>query len=120
LLPLPHFVDCCLPPQFLLLSATTIATVVTTATTDPVSTAVIVAVNPQHHLSLHRLCLSTCPPLPLNVPLPHLAPARQTLVCLLLRIPHPSPAGFSFGCWTPADKWTNMGAMLGFWSVGVL
>jgi hypothetical protein len=60
------------------------------------------------------------PPPPLNVLLPHLAPAPQPPICLLLRIPHPPPAGFSFECRAPADEWTKMGALLGFWLVGVL
>jgi hypothetical protein len=60
------------------------------------------------------------PPPPLDAPSPHLAPAPQLLICLLLRIPHPPPAGFSFRCWAPADEWTKMGALLISWSVGVL
>jgi hypothetical protein len=46
-------------------------------------------------------------------PLPPLTPFR-----LLLRIPHPPPEGFSFGRWTPADEWTKMEALLGFWLGG--
>jgi hypothetical protein len=38
LLPLPHFLVCCLPPQFLLLSAAAVATVAATATAAPVLT----------------------------------------------------------------------------------
>jgi hypothetical protein len=44
-----HLVDCCLPPQFLLLSATAIATVAAAATADTVSATVAVAVHPHRH-----------------------------------------------------------------------
>jgi hypothetical protein len=60
------------------------------------------------------------PPPPLDVPSPHLTPVPQPLIRLLLRIPHPPPAGFSFGRRVPADESTKMGALLGFWLVGVL
>jgi hypothetical protein len=60
------------------------------------------------------------PPPPFDAPLPHLVPAPQPPICLLLRIPHPPPAGFSFGCRAPAEEWMKMGALLGFWSIGVL
>jgi hypothetical protein len=45
---LPHFVDCCLPPQFLLLSATAIAFVATAATTETASAAAAIAIHPRH------------------------------------------------------------------------
>ncbi len=45
---LPEFVDCCLPPKFLLLSATTLATVAATATTEPVFAPIAIAVRHRH------------------------------------------------------------------------
>ncbi len=50
---LQHFVDCCLPPQFLLLSATATVTVATPATADPVLVVVAVAVR---HCNRHHWC----------------------------------------------------------------
>ncbi len=84
---LPHFVDSCLPPQFLLLSATAIATVAPAATADPVSAAVAAAICP--HCRRHCPCrLCTCPlccplalsplPLPTSLPSPLLAHVSQT------------------------------------------
>jgi hypothetical protein len=60
------------------------------------------------------------PPSPLDAPLPHLAPAPQPPIRLLLRIPHLPLAGFSFGHRMPADEWMKMRALLGFCTVGVL
>jgi hypothetical protein len=63
------------------------------------------------------------PPLPLNVPV---AASQRVITSPCAgasnsRLPFVKPpAGFSFGCWTPADEWMKMGALLGFWSVGVL
>jgi hypothetical protein len=45
-----HFVDCCLPPQFLLLSATAIAiAVAAAATAETASAAVTIAIRPRCH-----------------------------------------------------------------------
>ncbi len=71
-----------------------------------------------HRFLPYRLCHSTRPPPLFDVSSPHLVLVPLTPFCLLLRIPHPPPAGFSFGCWTPADEWTKMGALLGFWLGG--
>ncbi len=89
---LPHFVDCCLPPQFLLLSATTIATVASAATPETVSAAFAIAVRP--HFRRHCPCRPcTCPlrrqpasspsPSPTSSPSPSLARhPRQHRCCL--------------------------------------
>jgi hypothetical protein len=71
---LPHCADCCLPPQFRLLSATAIATVATAATTDPVLATVAVTVRPYCH---HHYPCSPC-----TCPLCHL-PALLLLPMLL-------------------------------------
>ncbi len=87
---LPHFVDSYLPPQFLLLSATAIATVATTATADPVSATVAAAVCPhccRHCPCRPCTCLLCCPPAlspspsPMSLPL-HCLPA--TLIAIAL------------------------------------
>jgi hypothetical protein len=79
---LPHFDDCCLPPQFLLLSATTIATVPAFATADPVLAAVTTAIRPHccRHCPCHPCtCPLCCPPAlspspsPTSLPSPLLA-----------------------------------------------
>jgi hypothetical protein len=57
---LPHFVDCCLPLQFLLLSATALAIVAAAATTEMASTAVTIAIRPFCHCNC-PCCLCTCP-----------------------------------------------------------
>ncbi len=95
---------------------------------DPVLATVAVAVRrppplPQFSPTSASASATTPPPshlprlvvaLPLVAPpLPPLTPFR-----VLLRIPHPPPEGFSFGRWTPADEWTKMGALLGFWLGG--
>ncbi len=67
---LPHFIDSCLPPQFLLLSATAIATVAAAANADPVSAAVAAAICPH--------CRHNCPCCPCTFPLcspPALSPS---------------------------------------------
>jgi hypothetical protein len=79
---LPHFVDCCLPPQFLLLSATAIAIVATAATAEIASAAVTIAIRPCRRRNCPcRPC--TCPlrrppaslpsPSPTSLPSPSLA-----------------------------------------------
>ncbi len=82
---LPHFVDCSPPPQFLLLSATAIATVAAAATADPVSAPVATAICPH--------CRGHCPCCPCTCPLP-CPPALSlwplpTLLQLLLLARHP-------------------------------
>jgi hypothetical protein len=75
---LPHFVDCCLPPQFLLLSATTVATVAAAATADPVSATVSTTVCPHCHCHCPCspcTCPLCCPPAPSPSPLPTLLPS---------------------------------------------
>jgi hypothetical protein len=49
--PLPHFVDCCLPLQFLLLSAIAIAIVAAAATAETASAAVAITIRPHRHLN---------------------------------------------------------------------
>jgi hypothetical protein len=81
---LPHFVDCCLPPQFLLLSATAIATVAAAATADPVSAAVAAAVCPH--------CRCHCPCRPCTCPLccrPASSPSPSPMSPSLLLARHP-------------------------------
>ena len=77
---LPHFFDSCLPPQFLLLSATPLATVTATATADPVLAAAAVTVRHRHchhrcqrfkcrHRQCPHCCLCFHPRQPLLLPL---------------------------------------------------
>jgi hypothetical protein len=58
---LPQFVDCCLPPQFLLLSAIAIAIVAAAATAETASAAVAISIRP------HQRC--NCPFRPCTCPL---------------------------------------------------
>jgi hypothetical protein len=76
-----HFVDCCLPPLFLLLSATSIATVATAATVDTVSAAVAITIRPHCHCHC-PCCPCTCPLLCPTALLPLPLPTSSQLALL--------------------------------------
>jgi hypothetical protein len=91
---LPHSDDCCLPSQFLLLSATAIATVATAATTGPVLASIAIAACPhhRHHWHKHFHChhhQCPCHCLCLHQHWPLLLPLPPPLFLHVLKPPQP-------------------------------